>query len=189
MRIACFSHCLSEVKGGNATALFNELLLLLLWCPIKIRFLFSWTLSFRKCQPNITQPKRTPRLPWLLGCPMYPEWGQNKIQGPRHTSWLENWALSKASLQILEAKPVLRALPSLVLFLHFPKPVVATSIYVFEKSLSASKVLCKYPLMFCCNVCIEITSCKGFTDVNIFWINYQAKANNFPALLYINITN
>lgn len=181
MRIACFSTSLSEVKGGNATALFNELLLFLflLWCPIKIKFLFSWALSFRKCQPNITQQKWTRCLPWLLGCAMFPERGQNKILGPRHTAWLENWAMSKASLQKLEAKPVFWALPSLVLFLYFPKPVVATSIYIFEKSLSASKVLCKYPLIFCCNTCIEITSCKDFTDVNIFGLIIKRKPTIF----------
>lgn len=78
---------------------------------------------------------------------MLPERGQNKILGPRYIAWLADWALTKASLQILEAKPVFWDLPSLVLFLHFPKPVVATSIYVFEKSLSAFKVLCKYPLL------------------------------------------
>lgn len=77
---------------------------------------------------------------------MFPERGQNKILGPRHIAWLANWALTKAGLQILEAKPVFWGLPGLVLFPRFPKPMVATSIYVFEKSLSAVKVLCKYPL-------------------------------------------
>lgn len=141
--------------------------------------IFSWTPSFRKCQPNITQQKRTPCLPWLLGHAMFPEQGQNKILGPRHTAWLENWAMSKASLQILKAKPVLWAFPSLVLFLQFPKSVVATSIYVFEKSLSTSKVFCKYPLMFCCNTCIEITSCKAFTDIHIFGLITKQKPRVF----------
>lgn len=78
---------------------------------------------------------------------MFPEGGQNKILGPRHIAWLANRTLTKAGLQILEAKPVSWGLPSLVLFLHFPKPTVATSIYVFQKSLSAFQVLCKYPLL------------------------------------------
>lgn len=145
---------LSEVKGGDATALFNELLLLLflLWCPINIKFLFSWALSFRKCQPNITQQKLALCLPWLLELTMVPEQGQDEILG--HTTWLQNWALSRASLHILGAKPVFWAMPSLALFCHFPKPVVATSIQRFEKSLSTSKALCKYPLL--CSAAIHV---------------------------------
>jgi len=84
---------------------------------------------------------------------------------------------------MLEAKPALWALPSLELLLHFPKPLVATSICIWEKHERIQGVMQISSLVLCCNTCLEITfhklHCKGFADVIIFGLITKQKPTIF----------